>query len=183
MPSSPAAGAMRTLRRGGTYFRLAEPGWVDPLDISYSQRTGGRWNPPGAFAVLYLNDSVPTSRLQVLHKLVGLPYGPEDLEPSEQHELVTVEVPTLTHLDCISDDGLAAVALPTSYPRHRNGRPVTHATCQPIGRRAFERQLAGVACRSAATNATPDNQELAFFGRTTGLHPTAAARTPFAAWW
>jgi len=183
MPSAPAAGAMRTLRRGGTYFRLAEPGWVDPLDTSHSRRTGGRWNPPGAFAVLYLNDSVPTSRLQVLHKLTGLPYGPEDLEPSEQHDLVTVEVPTLTHLDCISDDGLAAVALPTSYPRHRNGRQVTRATCQPIGVRAFERQLAGVACRSAATEASPDNQELAFFDRATGLHPAATARRPFAAWW
>ncbi len=183
MPSAPTVGAMRTVRRGGTYFRLAEPDWIDPLDTSYSQRTGGRWNPPGAFAVLYLNDGVPTSRLQVLHKLVGLPYGPEDLEPSEQHDLVTVEVATLTHLDCISNDGLAAVALPESYPRHRNGRRVTHATCQPIGGRAFERRLAGVACRSAASNATPDNQELAFFARATGPHPTAVARTPFAAWW
>ena len=174
---------MRTLRRGGTYFRLAEPGWVDPLDTSYGQRRGGRWNPPGAFAVLYLNDSVPTSRLQVLHKLGGLPYGPEDLEPSAQHDLVTVEVPTLTHLDCVSDDGLAAVALPTSYPRYRNGRPVTHATCQPIGSRAFESRLAGVACRSAATNAKPDNQELAFFDRASGPRPAVTTRTPFAAWW
>jgi hypothetical protein len=171
---------MPTLRRGGTYFRLADPGWIDPLDASYSRRTGGRWNPPGAF---YLNDGVPTSRLQVLHKLAGLPYGPEDLDPSEQHDLITMEVPTLTHLDCISDDGLASVALPASYPRHRNGRPVTHATCQPIGQRAYQRQLAGVACRSAAANATPDNQELALFDRATGPHPTATERTPFAAWW
>ncbi|HEX3519514.1 MAG TPA: hypothetical protein VHT29_10825 [Solirubrobacteraceae bacterium] len=37
--------------------------------------------------------------------------------------------------------------------------------------------------RSAATNATRDNKELAFFHRATGLPPTVAARTPFAAWW
>ena len=83
-----------SVRRGGSdYNRLVEPGWTDPLDSSYSQQTGGRSNATGAFPVLYLNDGVPTARLQVLHKFSGLPYSPEDLDPDAQHDLVELDVP------------------------------------------------------------------------------------------
>ena len=35
-------------------MRVVDPDWADPLDASFSRSGGGRWNPPGAFAALYL---------------------------------------------------------------------------------------------------------------------------------
>jgi hypothetical protein len=172
-----------TVRRGGRYYRLAHPDWSDPLDSSYSLTVGGRWNAPGAFPALYLNDTVTTARLQVLHKLAGLPYGPEDLDPDEQHDLVSVNVPDHAYLDCVSDGGLVSAGLPASYPRHANGRGVSHATCQPIGRHAWDDQLPGIACRSAATGATKNDEELAYFDRSRRTRPYSQARTSFADWW
>lgn len=173
----------RVIERSGQYNRLAEPGRTDPLDSGYSQASGGRWNPPGSFPVLYLNDTIATARLQVLHKLRGLPYGPEDLNPDQQHDLVAVQVPRASYLDCVTDQGLVAVELPPTYPRHRNGRPVTHATCQPVGQQAHDDGLPGIACRSAATGATPINEELAFFDRSRRRWPRLIRRTPFERWW
>jgi hypothetical protein len=173
----------RTVHRRGRYYRLVEPDWPDPLDSTFSQDAGGRWNAPGAFPVLYLNDTVATARLQVLHKLAGLPYGPEDLNSDEQHDLVSVDVPDGGYLDCITDDGLELLGLPTSYPRHGNGRPVSHATCQPIGQQAWDDGLPGIACRSAATGATRTNEELALFDRGQQPRPAATDRAAFADWW
>ena len=112
--SVPAPEHGRVIERSGEYNRLAEPGWADPLDSSYSEVNGGRWNPPDSFPVLYLNDTITTARLQVLHKLRGLPYGPEDLNPDQQHDLVAVQVPRASYLDCVSDQGLADLELPAT---------------------------------------------------------------------
>src|SRR2546430_10197878 len=100
------------------------------------------------------------ARLQVQHKLSGHPYGVEDLDESEQHDLVDVEVAARDWLDCVTAAGLEAVGLPETYPRHRNGRPVRHADCQPIGRAAFENGGPGVACRSPVTGAPPTHREV-----------------------
>jgi RES domain-containing protein len=97
----------RTVRRGGSYNRLAEPSWANPLDTSYSRQRGGRWNPPGSFGALYLNRDLRMARLQVLHKLSGHPYGIEDLDEAEQHDLVDVEVVAREWLDCAIVAGLA----------------------------------------------------------------------------
>jgi hypothetical protein len=171
----------RAIRRGGSYNRLAEPSWAAPLDTSYSKQRGGRWNPPGSFGVLYLNGDVRAARLQVHHKLRGHPYGVEDLDESEQHDLVSVDVDERKWLDCVTAPGLEAVGLPTTYPRHTNGRAVRHQTCQPIGQAAFDDGRPGIACRSAAVEATASDEELAVFDR------NAAAiritdRQPFAEW-
>jgi RES domain-containing protein len=111
----------RTVRRGGSYNRLAEPSWANPLDTSYSLRRGGRWNPPASFGALYLDRDLRMARLQVLHKLSGHPYGVEDLDEAEQHDLVDVEVVEREWLDCVTVEGLESVGLPVTYPRHRNG--------------------------------------------------------------
>ena len=172
----------RTIHRGGSYNRLAEPSWADPLDTSYSRQRGGRWNPAGSFGALYLNRDLRTARLQVQHKLRGHPYAVEDLDESEQHDLVTVEVAERDWLDCVTVPGLEAVGLPATYPRHRNGRPVRHADCQRVGRSAFDDGWPGIACRSAATGASPTDEELGVFDRggDTGVRMTG--RQPFAGW-
>jgi hypothetical protein len=170
----------RSARRGGAYNRLVEPDWQDPLDTSYSLR-GGRWNPPNSFAALYLNRGLRMARLQVAHKLTGQPYGVEDLDESEQHDLVEVDVPERRDwLDCLTARGLAAVGLPAGYPRHRNGRPVARRDCQPIGEQAHNAERPGVACRSAARAARQTDEELAVFD-TVGLRATGTL--PFADWY
>jgi hypothetical protein len=172
----------RTIRRGGSYNRLAEPSWADPLDTSHSRERGGRWNPPGSFGVLYLNRDLRMARLQVQHKLSGHPYGVEDLDASEQHDLVDVDVAERNWLDCVTAAGLEAAGLPETYPRHRNGRPVRHSDCQPIGRAAFDDGGAGIACRSAVTGASSTDEELGVFDRDVDTSVEMTGRHPFAAW-
>jgi RES domain-containing protein len=173
----------RTVRRGGGgYNRLAEPGWADPLDTSFSKRRGGRWNPPGAFGALYLNRGRPVARLQVDHKLAGQPYGVEDLDPGEQHDLVDVEVPELDCRDCVTAAGLSGVRLPVTYPVDAAGSAVPWAACQPVGQGAYDADLAGVACRSAARGARRDDEELAVFDSRAG-EVRQAGRVGFGAWY
>ncbi len=148
--------------RGGTHYRIALPHWGDALNTDYSKNAGGRWNEPGSFGALYLNDSVPLARLQANHKLAGLPYGAEDLDPFEQHDLVVVDMARRDVLDCVSDDGLQSVGLPDSYPRDAAGDEVSWSTCQPIGRAAYD-DAPGIACRSAATGAANADEELVVF--------------------
>jgi RES domain-containing protein len=172
----------RTVRRGGSYNRLAEPSWSDPLDTSYPLRRGGRWNPPGSFGVLYLNRDLRMARLQVLHKLSGHPYAVEDLVEAEQHDLVDVEVAGREWLDCVTAAALESVGLPVTYPRHRNGRPVRHADCQPVGQAAFDDGRPGIACRSAAAGASSTDEELGVFDRDVDASVRMTGRHPFADW-
>lgn len=172
----------RTIRRGGSYNRLAESSWVDPLDTSYSKQRGGRWNPPESFGVLYLNRDLRMARLQVQHKLRGHPYGVEDLEEAEQHDFVSVEVRARDWLDCLTTPGLEAVGLPPTYPRHRNGRPVLHSDCQAVGQLAFDDAQGGITCRSAVAGAAPTDEELAIFDRVAGTGVRMTSRQPFAEW-
>lgn len=172
----------RTVRRGGSYNRLAEPSWTDPLDTSYSKARGGRWNPPGAFGALYLNRDHRVARLQVAHRLADQPYGVEDLDETEQHDLVEVNVPTRAWLDCVSDEGLEAVGLPITYPRHADGTPVAHQECQAIGQAAYDAGRSGVASRSGAQGASRKDEELAVFARNGGAEVAMTGRRPFAEW-
>jgi RES domain-containing protein len=164
----------RTARRGGAYNRLAEPGWADPLDTGYARERGGRWNAPGTYGVLYLNGSPAVARAQARHKLAGQPYGIEDLDEYEQHDLVDVEVPEGDYLDCVTDAGLEAVGLPATYPR-----AVGHADCRPVGAAAREAGRPGVACRSAAAPA--EGEELAVFDSAAAA-VVMTGRRPFADW-
>jgi hypothetical protein len=172
----------RTARRGGAYNRLAEPAWSDPLDTGFALDRGGRWNAPGSFGTLYLNRSLELARVQVRHKLAGQPYGIEDLDESEQHDLVQVDVPEAAYLDCVSRAGLEAVGLPVGYPQHQDGSLVEHAECRPVGAAAREAGRPGVACRSAAAGAPAGAEELAVFDNAA---PAVAmtGRLAFADWY
>lgn len=175
----------RTVRRGdgeGTYNRLALPDWDEPLDTSFSEEAGGRWNAAGAFPVLYLNAGEHMARVQVLDKLDGQPYQPEDLDPSEQHQLVLVDLPENDYLDCVTDEGLTAVGLPPSYPRQEDGSEVGWETCQPVGQAAWDDGSPGVACRSAAGGASDEDEELAFFDRGREPQPEIRDRLDFDEW-
>lgn len=158
---------MRHVRRGGRYLRVADPSWTDPLSPQYARRRGGRWNPPGSFGVVYLNASTDLARAQVRHKLEARGIRPEDLAPSQGPVLVATQVPEDDYVDAISDAGLLAVGLPTTYPLDESGTPIARGRCQPIGRRAWDSGEPGVACRSAARvgGVSSSGEELAFFAR------------------
>jgi hypothetical protein len=156
---------MRTIVRGGRYLRVADPDWEDPLDGRAAAIRGGRWNPPESFPVVYLCRTVAVARANVYRLLAGQPYGPEDLRPGAGPVLVVTRAPERRYMNAVTDAGLAAVGLPRSFPRDGRGRIVPHRRCQPIGERAHERGLPGVAARSAAPTAPAGGEELAFFGR------------------
>jgi hypothetical protein len=153
------------LARGGPYVRVADPHWSDPLSPEHARRRGGRWNPPGSFGVVYLDASLELARAQVRHRLEPRSVRPEDLEPDQGPILVHTRVPQDQYVDAVSDEGLAELGLPATYPVDRRGAAIPHTVCQPIGQAAWDAGERGIACRSAAHAAPPDAEELAFFAR------------------
>jgi hypothetical protein len=178
---------LKSIKRSGDYYRVAQPDWADPLDGVYAQRAGGRWNPKGSYPVVYLNASVDTARLNARRllrdqTLNGMPFSFDDLEPTALPVLVRTQVPLADVLDCVSDLGLKSVGLPRSFPRKRDRSTVPHSACQPIGELAHEAGLAGVASRSAAPGAPRDAEELAWFTRNGGPLTRVGPVAEFAEW-
>lgn len=172
---------MIRLRDGQEWLRVADPAWPDPLEPSYAAEWGGRWNPVNSFPTLYLNEDLPTARAQVVKLLDGSPVEPEDLDPG--FDLVLATLPrSQDAADAISDDGLRALGLPETYPRHGNGRPVRHETCQPVGEEVHALGLRGVYARSAVM---PDDlgRELAWFPATAASRATLVQTLDFDEWW
>lgn len=171
---------------GGTYFRVTDPDWADPLDASFAASSGGRWNPAdgapgvplGGVQTMYLNADLATARANARAKFRGLPYGPEDLDPASAPVLVDVELPDGEAWDLRSDAGLTAVGLPSTYPLGASGDEIGWNVCQPIGFEAWQADSDGVACRSAADGG---REELAWFVR--GRLATASASRSFDEWY
>ena len=166
--------------RGGRVFRVADPHWEDPLDSSFAAQTGGRWNPPGSFGVLYLNDSVTVARANVERLFAGLPYGPEDLDNLAAPILLDLDVPVESYTDALTDKGLVRLGLPTTYPHGSAGRIVKHSICQPIGQAIYDDGELGVACRSAVVVAA--GEELAWFELPSRPRPTLTTTKLFEEW-
>jgi hypothetical protein len=170
---------VESLPDGRSWFRIADSSWIDPLDTSYARTVGGRWNPPGSFATLYLNENLETARAQVISVLAGSPVGPEDLDRG--FDLVVATLPRSQEVaDAISDDGLEALGLPATYPRHRNGRPVGHDDCRPVGQAVHDAALRGVHARSAVLD---EGRELAWFPARESSRATLRERLAFREWW
>ncbi|MDE0168541.1 MAG: RES family NAD+ phosphorylase [bacterium] len=163
---------------GGSYYRVADPDWADPFNTSYAAAfPGQRWNPAG-LACLYLNHDIGTARANVMKRFVGLPFGPEDLNPATAPLLLRVDIPDGRAADAYTDAGLDAIGLPATYPYDDAGDLIPHNMCQPIGEAAYEAGLDGVDCRSAAID---DGRELAWFPRSRAVSETS--RLPFSDWW
>ena len=172
---------MLRVRRGGAYFRIADPAWVDPLDAAYSVARGGRWNPPGSFPVLYLNRDLQTSRANLARKFVGRPYGPEMLDPAQAPLLIQSAVRDTDFVDAVTDEGCTDLGLPVTYPVDEDGNEVGWDRCQPIGRHAWDAGEAGIACRSAATRDRAA-EELALFRRAGDRALLVVRRRTFDEW-
>lgn len=175
---------MRTelLADGHVWCRIAERGWVDPLDPSFAAVRGGRWNPPSSHPTLYLNEDRTTARLNLRAFIEGWPYEPEDLLDDTGPVLVLATLPAEQRVaDAHTGRGLVAVGLPATYPLDGDGRLVPHDRCQPIGLAAKRAGLRGVRARSARA---PDGagRELAWFPATRGSRARAVEVQPFEAW-
>lgn len=148
------------------WWRVADPAWRNPLDPSYAARRGGRWNPPGSFPTLYLNEDVVTARLNLRAFIAAWPYEPEDLRADPGPVLVGATLPRSQQVcDAHSPAGVKAAGLPSSYPRDSSGALVPRAACQRVGQRVKQAGLRGVRCRSAQS-AAGAGRELAWFPAT-----------------
>ena len=172
----------RRLPNAKRWFRVADEKWDDPLDPGFAQRYGGRWNPPGSYPVLYLNEDVHTARAQIRQMLQDMPVHPEDLDPP--YVLVTATLPSRQIVsDAVTDVGLDALGLPATYPVDEAGDTISHTVCQPIGAAIKEEGLRGVHTRSAAT---PEGtgRELAWFpARTSSKATSISDPLSFSEWW
>lgn len=162
---------MRHIRRGGEYLRVADPGWADPLDGSYAGRSGGRWNPPESFPVVYLCRGIRVAQANVFRLFRDQPYGPEDLDPASAPVLVATQVAEARYVDVVTARGCRAAGLPASYPLDSRGRAVALERCQRIGMTAWREGEPGIACRSAAPGAAGRDEELAWLQRRRRLRP------------
>jgi hypothetical protein len=167
---------------GHSWLRIADAGWRDPLDPSFAQHNGGRWNPPDSYPVLYVNEDVRTARVNLVAFVADWPYEPEDLRSDTGPVLVTAKLPRHQEVaDVHSVAGVAAVGLPHSYPLDEDAQTVPHAICQPIGEEAKARGLRGVLCRSANWPKGA-GRELAWFPATSRSRATLVSQAPFADW-
>lgn len=145
---------MRTCASSGSYLRIADPDWEDPLDGAVSIARGGRWNAQGSFAVVYLQADLDTARanarLLVEEAIQGMPFVFDDLDPRGLPVLIEVHLPSGDILDGRTHAGLQAAGLPTTYPRSEAGDPLPWQDCQRVAARAHRAGVSRIAYRSAA---------------------------------
>lgn len=166
---------------GHPWLRVAARDWEDPLDPTFAQRLGGRWNPPDSWPTLYLNRTAEAARAQITRLLRGTPFGGEDLA-DDAFDLVSVLLSPADVVDCMTDEGLAAAGLPSSYPADEIGRVVGHGTCQEVGRLAHEAGFGGVEARSAVDRDLPrEASELAWWADGARVEQIGP-RLPFGEW-
>lgn len=171
------------LRDGHEWLRICEAAWPDPLDDTYAQRSGGRWNPPASWRTLYLNEDLVTARLNLRRFIAGWPFEPEDLRSDTGPPLAAATLPRQQSVaDVHTPEGVAAAGLPQTYPLDGSGALIGHDTCQEVGRRAHDERLRGVRCRSARA---PEGagRELAWFPATTRSRAVLLRLLPFDEWY
>jgi RES domain len=170
------------LRDRHTWLRISDPAWVDPLDPTFAQTHGQRWNPPGSFPVLYLNEDLVTARLNLRLFIAGWPFEPEDLRDGTGPCLVSARLPRDQLVaDVHTPPGVTAVGLPQSYPLDTEGQLIGHEVCQPIGVAVRAQRLRGVRYRSARV-ADGAGREVAWFPATSRSRASLLATTSFEAW-
>lgn len=89
-----------SLADGHEWHRICEASWADPLDATFAEAHGGRWNPPGSWRTLYLNEDLVTARLNLDLFIAGWPYEPEDLNDTSGPHLAVATVPRNQAVTC-----------------------------------------------------------------------------------
>ena len=167
---------------GHRWLRICEASWDDPLDDTFAQERGGRWNPPGSWRTLYLNEDLVTARLNLDRFIAGWPYEPEDLDARTGPHLAEAHLPrSQTVADVHTPAGVEATGLPASYPLDGGGAVVEHEPCQQVGQEVHEAGLRGVRCRSAQAPHGA-GRELAWFPATGRSRARLVTRLTFDEW-
>lgn len=170
------------LADGHPWLRICEATWEDPLDDTFARDRGGRWNPPGSWRTLYLNEDVVTARLNLDRFVADWPYEPEDLEAERGPHLAVATLPRdQTVVDVHSPDGVAAVGLPPTYPLDPTGDLVDHDRCRAVGEEVRTAGARGIRCRSARAPHGA-GRELAWFPATSRSRARLVRRMPFTEW-
>lgn len=168
---------MRRIIRGGRYYRVCDPSWIDPSDTDFSKSKGGRWNPPGEFGALYLNRSL-NAALANAHRHVESLFGETatlyDFLPEALPDLQRYDVTERSFVDIVTPKGIESAKLSAEYPGN-----VTHDACQRIARGAYAANEAGVAAKSARAS---KEEELAIFDREVTALAIKREREPFSVW-
>lgn len=146
-----------------TWWRIADHGWSNPLDPSFAERFGGRWNAAGSVPTLYLKEDKVTTRLNLRAFIAQWPYEPEDLRADTGPVLVGATLPRRQQVcDAHSRAGVQAAGLPQTYPLDSNGELVAHRRCQRVGDLVRQQGLRGVRTRSTQSQ-DGAGRELAWF--------------------
>jgi RES domain-containing protein len=127
-------------------YRVVRAGWESPLATWHSQERGGRWNPPGAFEVLYAccSEAVASDvTWDFLFNQGSLEL--EDLAPSRRPVLIELRWAGERVVDMASAEGVEAAGFPPAYPVG-----VEHDETQPKGANWHAQMAEGVLCRSAS---------------------------------
>ena len=167
---------------GHVWLRIADVAWKDPLDPSFAEVRGQRWNPPNSFPVLYLNEDLVTARMNLRQFIAGWPYEPEDLRDDTGPCLVSARLPRSQRVaDIHTRAGVAAAGLPPNYPLDGNAELIGHDVCQAIGAKVHAQGLRGVRCRSVPS---PDGagRELAWFPATSRSRARLRGIASFETW-
>ena len=129
-----------------------------------------------SWPTLYLNRNVEAARAQITRLLRGTPLTADDLA-DDVFDLVSAVLPQAQVIDCVSDEGLAAAGLPSTYPVDESGHVTDPGVCQRTATSARESHWEGVESRSAADpDASRGASELAWWGhgaRAAGRRPDA----------
>ena len=134
-----------------SWWGIADPSWADPLDPSYAQRRGGRWNQPESFPTLYLNDDKATARSNLRRFIDGWPYEPEELREDNGPILVECVLPRRQAV--FGMEGVGAAGMPYTCSFLEDDAVDGHDRCQPIARRPRHPGPRGVRARWARSGA------------------------------
>ncbi len=104
--------------------------------------TGGRWNPPGSFAVLYLALDIPTAVREFRRLVQKQGLAPEDFLP---RDLLTYDVGLQHVIDLRNDQHARAVGLDGEWLAHEDP-----SRCQQVGEAAHHAGFEGLLAPSAA---------------------------------
>jgi RES domain-containing protein len=164
--------------RGGAYYRVCGPDWEDPSDTTYSKMCGGRWNAPGSFGVLYLNENLEGARANA-RRFIADQFGPsvlpEDIDPAYLPDATTFAVTATGFVDAVSVAGRAALGLATTYATKAG-----YDSCRRAGTRAYAADEDGIATTSAVQQ---QSEELAVFDRAVVRIVRSGRRRRFRDWW
>lgn len=171
------SGSARHVGRSGRYYRVCGPDWYDPSDTTYSKSNGGRWNVPGVFGALYLNENLEGARANA-RRWLELNFGagtlPEDIAEAFLPDVATFQIESRVFVDAVTDAGRRALGL---APHYATGKG--YERCRKVGARLYAAKESGIATRSAVT---AQSEELVVFDRVVKRIATPGARRRFADW-